>query len=51
VRRRRPDVDPDGAQRETLARDVARLLVLVEPEAGVRVMVVGVRQIGLRRGR
>jgi hypothetical protein len=51
VRRRRADVDADRAQAQPLGGDVARVLVLVEPEAGVRVMVVGVRQIGLRRGR
>jgi hypothetical protein len=51
VRGRRADVDADGAQPQAFGRDVARVVVLVEPEAGVRVIVVVVRRSGLRRGR
>jgi hypothetical protein len=51
VRGRRADVDADRAQPQPLGRDIARVIVLVEPEAGVRVMAVVVRRWGLRRGR
>jgi hypothetical protein len=51
VRRRRPDVDPDGAQPEALGRDIARIFVLVVPEMVVRYMRVRVRRGVTRRGR
>jgi len=55
VRCRRADIDTDRAQLESLARDVARVVVLVMAEPAMRVLgaVMRVRQrvIGLRRGR
>jgi hypothetical protein len=55
VRRRRADVDADGAESKLLARDVACVVVLVMAELAVRVpgpvMRVRQRSVGLRRGR
>ena len=55
VRRRRADVDADGAETQPFARDVAGVVVLVVPEVAMFVMAVRVMRVagwrGFRRGR